>query len=99
MTTPGRTRRITQWLRLGAGALIGAVLGAVVRGALIGIEQIDSGFGWLSVPLGAAIGPFYIFVDLLGLYAGWGHPMLVLDWAAAGTALGMLLVLPWAHRG
>ncbi|MDP9142363.1 MAG: hypothetical protein M3O62_16440 [Pseudomonadota bacterium] len=91
--------RITRWLQLCAGAIFGAALAAMIRGALIGAEQMDSSFGWLSVLLGAVMGPSYIAVDLLGLYAGWGHPMLVLDWAAIGALLGVLIVLPSARRG
>lgn len=73
------------------GALVGAVMACMAKGALIGWSQTNAGWGWLSVPVGAISGPLLLFADLLAV-SGKGPPgtLLVLPWAAIGAAIGAL---------
>lgn len=51
------------------GGLVGALIACVAKGIFLGIEQLDSGFGWLSIPINALVTPAMLFVDLLMLTA------------------------------
>lgn len=74
------------------GALLGIIVAAMAKGALIGLGQTESGWGWLSVPIGAISGPLLLFVDLLAA-SGKGPPggtLIVLPWCAIGAAIGAI---------
>lgn len=74
-----------------AGGFVGALLASIGRGIYLGINQVDAGFGWLSIPIGAVVTPAMVFVDMLMLTAPSGAAkMVVLPWALAGFALGLI---------
>lgn len=80
------------------GAGLGAGGGSMVKGVLIGIEQTDGYFGWLSVPLGAFAGPMMLHADLLLLVEGGPlEHIAVLPWAVPGMVVGAALGL-WYGR-
>ena len=75
---------------IGSGAIC-AIFACVIKGAMLGWEQMDSGFGWLSIPIDALSAPALIVVDLLSLSAPSGaHHFIVLPWAAVGFILGAM---------
>ena len=82
-----------------AGAVTGALLACVGKGIAIGVEQTDSGFGWLSVPIDAVGGIGLLFVDLLTLTGPPGVSLLVvLPWAGVGALLGAFIGMRSAGR-
>lgn len=73
------------------GAVLGAVIAAMAKGAQIGWDQTDAGWGWLSVPVGAFSGPLLLLADLLVVF-GKGPPgtLMALPWAGVGAIVGMV---------
>jgi len=72
------------------GALLGIVVAAMAKGALIGWDQTDAGWGWLSVPVGLISGPLLLFADMLALVGPPGATLIVLPWCAIGAAIGAI---------
>lgn len=72
------------------GALLGIIVAAMAKGALIGWGQMDAGWGWLSVPVGAISGPVLLFTDLLAVVGPPRSTLIVLPWCAIGAAIGAI---------
>ena len=73
------------------GALLGAVIAAMAKGAQIGWDQTDAGWGWLSVPVGAFSGPLLLLADLLVICGkGPAGALVALPWAGVGAIVGMV---------
>lgn len=73
------------------GLVLGMTGVAMFIGAQIGLEQSRDWPAWLTVPLGVVAGPAYIVADLMTLYAGIGHAMIVLPQSLVGGVLGGVL--------
>jgi hypothetical protein len=73
------------------GALLGMCCAAMFVGAKIGFEQSGQWPGWITVPLGAVAGPFYLILDVLNIAEGWHQPLIALPMAVPGALLGAIL--------
>lgn len=86
------SRRLKKVFSVLAEGIAGALLASIARGIYLGVEQLDAGFGWLSIPISAVVTPAMIFVDLLMLATPLGFSqMVVLPWALLGFAIGVVV--------
>jgi galactitol-specific phosphotransferase system IIC component len=72
------------------GVLV-AVLAVMVKGFLIGLEQTDAGWGWLSVPIDTIAAPLLLVSDVLMLQSRQFDKLVVLPWAMWGLLIGTML--------
>jgi len=86
--TNGHKRRIF-------AALIGAATGmcavAMYVGGMIGWEQREQWPAWLGVPMGIAMGPMYLWIDVMDLLQGSYSRLIALPQSLPGGLVGGLL--------
>ncbi len=73
------------------GAMLGGVMGAAAKGAILAWGQADPGWGLVSALLGLVSGPLMLVLDLLALF-GNGPPsnLEMLSWSGIGVVIGAI---------
>jgi peptidoglycan/LPS O-acetylase OafA/YrhL len=83
-------RRVSPLLAAFLGALLGALIACMAKGAQLGWDDGKSEWSWLSALFGMLGGPLLLFLDGLTVF-GKGAPgsaLVALPWAGIGAAIG-----------
>ncbi|RNF82656.1 hypothetical protein EER27_14260 [Lysobacter psychrotolerans] len=68
-----------------------ALLATLLKGFLIGLEQTDAGWGWLSVPIATISAVPLLVPDVLMLANGQYASLVVLPWTVWGLLIGTVI--------